>query len=228
LLASLEEARSSSSPTRDRDPLASKGLPPLLARYLDAGAWTASDLGGDEASHRPNGDREPLRARKIQAELSKLEIRVSLATISRYLPKAEPRAGQHQRWMTLLRNHKDLIVGMDFFVVPTIRFELIYVWFVIDHGRRRLLHFHVTENPTASWVIQQLRHAFPDEPSHRFLIFDNDAIFSAEVASSVAGFGIRPRRTAFRSPWQNGTAERFSGSVRRELLDMWPCSTRNT
>jgi transposase InsO family protein len=161
----------------------------------------------------------PWRARKIQAELSKLGIRVSRATISRYLPKAEPRAGQHQRWMTFLRNHKDLIVGMDFFVVPTIRFELIYIWFAIDHGRRKILHLHVTQNPTASWVIQQLRHAFPDEPSHRFLIFDNDAIFSAEVASSIAGFGIRPRRTAFHSPWQNGTAERFIGSVRRELLD---------
>jgi putative transposase len=73
--------------------------------------------------------------------------------------------------------------------------------------------------PAARWVIQQLQEAFPDEPSHRFLIFDNDAIFSAEVACSIARFGIYPRRTAFRSSWQNGTAERFVGSVRRELLD---------
>ncbi len=161
----------------------------------------------------------PWRARKIQGELAKLGIRVSLATISRYLPKAEPGPDQHQRWMTFLRNHKDLIAGMDFFVIPTVRFRLLYVWFAIGHGRRRILHFQVAKNPTASWVIQQLRHAFPDDPTHRFLIFDNDAIFSAEVASSIAGFGIRPRRTAFRSPWQNGTAERFVGSLRRELLD---------
>jgi transposase InsO family protein len=161
----------------------------------------------------------PWRARKIQAELAKLGIRVSLATISRYLPKAEPGPGQHQRWMTFLRNHKDLISGMDFFVVPTVRFRLLYVWFALDHGRRRLLHFNVTENPTAVWVIQQLREAFPDQPAHRFLIFDNDAIFSAEVVSSMGHLGIRPKRTAFRSPWQNGTAERFVGSVRRELLD---------
>jgi transposase InsO family protein len=161
----------------------------------------------------------PWRARKIQGELAKLGIRVSLATISRYLPKAGPGPDQHQRWMTFLRNHKDLIAGMDFFVVPTVRFRLLYVWFAIGHGRRRILHFQVAKNPTASWVIQQLRHAFPDDPTHRFLIFDNDAIFSAEVASSIAGFGIRPRRTEFRSPWQNGTAERFVGSVRRELLD---------
>jgi transposase InsO family protein len=108
---------------------------------------------------------------------------------------------------------------MDFFVVPTVRFKLLYVWFAIDHGRRRILHFNVTESPTARWVIQQLRDAFPEEPSHRFLILDNDAIFSAEVSGTVECFGIVPKRTAFRSPWQNGTAERFVGSVRRELLD---------
>jgi len=68
-------------------------------------------------------------------------------------------------------------------------------------------------------VIHQLRESFPDEPWHRFLIFDNDAIFSAKVAFWVKSAGIRPQRTAFRSPWQNGTAERFVGSVRRELLD---------
>jgi putative transposase len=118
-----------------------------------------------------------------------------------------------------LRNHKDVIAAMDFFVVPTVRFQLLYVWFAIDHGRRRILHFNVTANPTARWVLQQLREAFPDEPAHRFLIFDNDSIFSAEVARSIGGFGIQPRRTAHRSPWQNGTAERFVGSVRRELLD---------
>ena len=115
------------------------------------------------------------RARKIQAELSKLGIRVSLATISRYLPKKECDPTQQQRWMTFLRNHKDVISGMDFFVVPTVRFRLLYVWFAIDHGRRRILHFNVTASPTAHWVIQQLREAFPDEPTRRFLIYDNDS-----------------------------------------------------
>ena len=159
------------------------------------------------------------RARKIRAELSKLGIRVSLATISRYLPRAGPDPDQHQRWMTFLRNHKDLIAGMDFFVVPTVRFQLLYVWFALDHGKRRVLHFNVTSHVSARWVIQQLREAFPDGPTHRYLILDNDAIFSAEVALSIERFGIYPKRTAFRSPWQNGTAERFVGSVRRELLD---------
>jgi transposase InsO family protein len=159
------------------------------------------------------------RARKIQAELAKLRVRVSLATISRYLPKAGPDPGCQQRWMTFLRNHRDLIAGMDFFVVPTVRFQLLYVWFAIDHGRRRVLHFNVTQDPTACWVIQQLRDAFPNEPTHRFMVFDNDAIFSPRVAGSIRGLGLAPKRTSFRSPWQNGTAERFVGSVRRELLD---------
>jgi putative transposase len=159
------------------------------------------------------------RARKIQAELMKLGIRVSLATVSRYVPKTEPDPTQQQRWMTFLRNHKDVIAGMDFFVVPTIRFRLLYVWFAIDHGRRRILHFNVTESPTSRWVIQQLRETFPDEPQHRFLTCDNDAIFSPAVTGAIKSFEIDPKRTAFRSPWQNGTAERVVGSVRRELLD---------
>ena len=159
------------------------------------------------------------RARKIQAELMKLGIRVSLATVSRYVPKTKPDPSQQQRWMTFLRNHKDVIAGMDFIVVPTVRFRLLYVWFAIDHGRRRVLHFNVTASPTARWVIQQLRETFPDEPTHRFLIYDNDSIFSTAVTHAIRSFEIDPKRTAFRSPWQNGIAERFVGSVRRELLD---------
>jgi putative transposase len=159
------------------------------------------------------------RARKIQGELMKLGIRVSLATVSRYVLKTKPDPTQQQRWMTFLRNHKDVIAGMDFFVVPTVRFRLLYVWFAIDHGRRRVLHFNVTESPSARWVIQQLRETFPDEPSHRFIIYDNDSIFSSAVAGAIRSFEIDPKRTAFRSPWQNGTAERFVGTVRRELLD---------
>ena len=159
------------------------------------------------------------RARKIQAEVSKLGIRVSLATVSRYLPNARPDPRQRQRWATFLRNHRDVITGMDFFVIPTVHFQLLYVWFAIDHGRRQILHCNVTAHPTAAWVVQQLREAFPGEPSHRFLIFDNDLIFSTEVSRSIEGLGLDPKRTSFQSPWQNGTAERFVGSVRRELLD---------
>jgi len=148
-------------------------------------------------------------ARKIQAELSKLGIRVGIATVSRYMPKAVPDPSRQQRWITFLRNHREVIAGMDFFVVPTIRFRLLYVWFAIDHGRRKILHFNVTANPSAHWVIQQLREAFPDERTHRFVIYDNDSIFSSAVTQAIESFGMNPKRIAFRSPWQNGTAEPF-------------------
>ncbi len=83
----------------------------------------------------------------------------------------------------------------------------------IDHGRRRILHDNVTEHPTARWLIQQLRETFPDEPTHRFIIYDNDSIFSPAVSHAMESFGVDPKRTAFRSPWQNGTAERVHTSM---------------
>ena len=158
-------------------------------------------------------------ARKVHAELSKLGFTVGLATISRYLPKRAPDPGKQQRWMTFLRNHKHGITAMDFFVVPTVGFRLLYVWFIIDHGRRRIVHFDVTTNPTAPWVVQQLREAFPYGSVPNYLIYDNDSIFSNKVTEAIRHFGIEPKRTAFQSPWQNGTAERWVGSARRELLD---------
>ena len=158
-------------------------------------------------------------ARKVHAELGKLGLTVSLATVSRYLPKKPPDPGKQQRWCTFLENHRGAITAMDFFVVPTASFRTLYVWFVIDHERRRVFHFNVTTNPTAEWVIQQLREAFPDNSASCYLIYDNDSTFSDEVKDRIESFGIKPKRTAYRSPWQNGTAERWVGSVRRELLD---------
>jgi transposase InsO family protein len=161
----------------------------------------------------------PWGARKIHAELAKLGIEASLATVSRYLPKRPPDPVGRQSWLTFLRNHKDALAAMDFFVVPTVRFQLLYVWFVLAHGRRRVIHFNVTTNPTASWVIQQLREAFPWDDTLPFLLYDRDSIFSAEVVAAIRSFGIDPVRTAYRSPWQNPFAERWVGTCRRELFD---------
>jgi len=159
------------------------------------------------------------RARKVQAELAKLGISVGLATVSRTLPKRDPDHDQRQRWRTFLRNHSHGIAAMDFLVVPTVRFRLLYAWFVIGHGRREIIYFGVTEHPTSPWVVQHLREAFPNDTSPQFLICDNDSIFSDRVTETIENIGITPQRTAFRSPWQNGIAERWVGSARRELLD---------
>ena len=139
--------------------------------------------------------------------------------LNRYLPKKPPNQDQRQRWLTFLQNHKDAITAMDFFVVPTIGFRLLYVWFTIDHGRRPIIHFNVTTNPTAQWVIQQLRESFPDDSAQRYLIFDNDTFFSDEVTEAIKRLGTEPKRTAFQSPWQNGVAERWVGSCKREIAD---------
>ena len=121
--------------------------------------------------------------------------------------------------MTFLRNHKDAIAAMDFFTVPTIRFRVLFCFFVIEHARRRVLHFNATFNPTSAWVAQQLREAFPWDTAPRYLIFDRDSIFSAKVVAVVKAMGSKPCRTSYRSPWQNPVGERWIGGARRELFD---------
>jgi hypothetical protein len=108
---------------------------------------------------------------------------------------------------------------MDFFTVPTITFGVLYCFFVIAHDRRRILHFNVTNHPASLWISQQLREAFPFAASHNYLIFDRDQKFGDEVLETVKALGSIPTRTSFRSPWQNGVAERWVGSCRRDLLD---------
>lgn len=155
----------------------------------------------------------------IHGELLKLGYDVSERTVPRYLPKRPAGPGALKSWMTFLRNHREGIAAMDFFVVPTATFRVLYVLFVIHHGRRRIVHVAVTENPKSTWVVQQLREAFPFDEAPRHLIFDRDATFSAEVVRVIKSMGTDPSRTAWRSPWQNGTAERWVLSVRREMLD---------
>ena len=108
---------------------------------------------------------------------------------------------------------------MDFFTVPTISFGVLYCFFVIRHDRRRILHFNITKHPTSGWIIQQLREAFPFGASPRFLIHDRDAKYGTEVPAAIRSLNINAVRTSFESPWQNGVAERWVGSCRRELLD---------
>ena len=108
---------------------------------------------------------------------------------------------------------------MDFFTVPTVTFGVLYCFFVISYDRRRILHFNVTRHPTSPWIVQQLREAFPFGSGPRFLIFDRDAKYGLEVPIAVRSMSLTPVRTSYESPWQNGIAERWIGSCRRELLD---------
>ena len=158
-------------------------------------------------------------APRIHGELLMLGFDVSERTVSRYLPKKPTNPDKVKQWMTFLKNHRDAIVAMDFFIVPLVTFKILYVLVFIHHGRRVLLYFNVTFHPTAQWVVQQLREAFPYGPAPRYLIFDRDSIFNADVVAAVKSFGIKPVRTSWRSPWQNGVIERWIGNCRRELLD---------
>jgi transposase InsO family protein len=108
---------------------------------------------------------------------------------------------------------------MDFFTVPTIRFSMLYCFFVISHDRRRILHLNVTRQPTSLWIVQQLREAFPFETAPRFLIFDRDRKYGLEVPAAVRFLKMSPIRASFESPWQNGVAERWVESCRKDLLD---------
>ena len=157
-------------------------------------------------------------APRIHAELTKLGFIVSEVTVSRYIPRRPAEPDQVKRWVAFLRNHKDDIAAMDLFTVPTASLRLLYGFFVIEHGRRHIVHFNATFHPTAAWVIQQLRKAFPYDTAPRFLIFDGDSIFSVALVEFIKAMGTKPVRISFRSPWQNGTAERWIGSCRRELL----------
>lgn len=153
------------------------------------------------------------------SELLELGFEVSERTVSRYKPRKPAPSDVLERWVAFLRNHRKAIAAMDFFVVPTATMRVLYGFFVIEHGRRRVLHFNATYHPTAKWVIQQLREAFPFETAPRYLIFDRDSIFSHAVVAFLRSMGTKPTRTAYFSPWQNPVAERWVGSCRRDLLD---------
>ncbi len=158
-------------------------------------------------------------APRIHSELLMLGFEVSERTVSRWIRQAPRDSEPAKRWLSFLRNHREAIAAMDFFTVPTITFSVRYCFFIISHGRRRILHFNGTQHPTSTWIVQQLREACPYQLAPKFLIFDGDAKFGAEVPRAVRSMAMNPARTSFQSPWQNGIAERWVGSCWRDLLD---------
>jgi transposase InsO family protein len=158
-------------------------------------------------------------APRIHGELKMLGFDISERTLLRWMRKAPRSPEPAKRWATFLSNHREAIAAMDFFTVPTLTFGVLYCFFVISHDRRRILHCNVTQHPTAAWTIQQLREAFPYDSAPQYLIFDRGTQFNEELIDTVKIFGIKPKRTSYRSPWQNGVAERWVGNCRRDLLD---------
>ena len=159
---------------------------------------------------------------RIAAELLlKLGLRVSPRTVRRYLPKGgRPRDRvSSQRWSTFVRNHAEAILACDFFVSMTVRFRTLYVFVVLEVGTRRIVHWNVTEHPTADWTVQQFRAIVPGDQQQRFLIHDRDSIYAAAVDGAIEAMGLTVMKTPVRCPQANAFCERLIGTIRRECLD---------
>jgi transposase InsO family protein len=156
-------------------------------------------------------------APRIHGELLKLGIEITEPTVAKYMVRH--RRPPSQTWRTFLENHMKTMVSVNFFTVPTIRFEILYVFLVLAHERRRIVHFAVTAHPAAEWTARQLREAFPWESAPRYLLRDRDRIFGQDFVDQVKAMGIKQVLSAPRSPWQRAYVERLIGSLRRECLD---------
>src|SRR5713226_5140232 len=129
-------------------------------------------------------------APRIHGELLMLGFEVSETTVTRWMRRAPRCPEPAERWLAFLRNHREAIAAMDFFTVPTLTFSVLYCFFLISHDRRRILHFNVTRHPTSSWIVQQLREAFPYQSTPKFLIYDHDAKYGLEVPAAIRSMTI--------------------------------------
>ncbi len=156
-------------------------------------------------------------APRIHGELCKLGVTVSERTVSRLLRR--PRRPSSQTWRTFLTNHVATLVSMDFFTVPTLTGRVLFVFVLLAHQRRRIVHVNITEHPTAPWTAQQMIEAFPDDTAPRWVLRDRDAIYGDAFRRRGADMDIGEVLSCPSSPWQNAFAERLIGSIRRECLD---------
>jgi transposase InsO family protein len=153
----------------------------------------------------------------IQSELALLGYSVAKATIDKY--KIRTYKPPSQTWQAFLDNHLIDIVAIDFFTVPTATFRILFVFIMLRHDRRTVVHFNVTEHPTAAWTAQQMIEAFPGDTVPRFMIRNRDSIYGETFCKRIKNMGIEEVVTAPRSPWQNPYVERIHGSIRRECLN---------
>ena len=152
--------------------------------------------------------------------LLKLGIRVSPRTVNKYRPRrprGRPRGDL--RWSTFLRLHAQGIIACDFFVAATATFRLLYVFVVIEHHSRRLIHYNVTGHPSAAWTLQQLREAVGLKGRYLYLLHDRDSIFAKRLDESIERLGVKVLKSPPQSPAANALCERVIGTIRRECLD---------
>jgi len=167
--------------------------------------------------HRMCQENSTWGAPRIKSEMALLGHNVAESTVAQYRVR-QPRPPS-QNWRTFLNNHIGQIAAIGFFTVPTVTFRVLYVFLVLRHDRRRVVHFNVTSSPTAHWTAQQIVEAFPFEEAPRFLLRDRDGIYGQGFRDRVQHMGIEEVLIAFRSPWQSPYVKRLVGSIRRECLD---------
>jgi len=158
-------------------------------------------------------------APRIHREILMLGIEVSERTVSRFMPRRPADPETRQRWRTFRANRREVIAAIAFFTATTVTFRVLYVVFVIRHARRTVLHVRATAHPTAAWITQQLREAFPYGAAPRYLVLDGDAKYGAAVLAVIDHMGIRRKQITARKPWENWVAERWVATARRDLLD---------
>jgi putative transposase len=154
---------------------------------------------------------------RIVGELRKIGIDVAKSTVEKYRPR--DRKPPSPTWKAFLANQVSALVSCDFFTVPTATCRVLFVFIVLAHEHRRLMHFNVTAHPTAQWTAQQMVEAFPWDEAPRYLLRDRDAIYSTDFQQRVANMGLEEVKIAPRRPWQNPYCERLIGSIRRDALD---------
>jgi putative transposase len=163
--------------------------------------------------------------------LLKLGLRVSPRTVQKYLPKhldhGRGKRAPSQHWRTFVRNHAQAIIACDFCLVVTATFRNLYVYVVMEHATRTILHVNVTEHPTAHWTLQQFGEAILAEHAYRFLLHDRDRIFSQALDQRIRHLGLKTLKTPPRSPQANALCERLLGTLRRECLDFLIPLTEN-
>ena len=162
--------------------------------------------------------------------LLKLGIHVSPRTVRRYMPNGTGSGNwlSSQRWTTFVHNHAKSILASDFLKTVTANFRILYVLVIMEIWTRKIVHFNVTDHPTAEWTLQQFREAIQEKDVSHFLIHERDSIYSAELDLAIQSMGLKILKTPVQSPTANAYCERLIGTIRRECLDfMIPLNERH-